>query len=387
MIEYFVAKKHIVERKKQSLIATLGITIGVAVLIVSIGIANGLDKNMISSILSITSHVVVQESGDIEDYREIQEKIAEIPGVKGSVPKISTQGILKYSGVLGSYVSGVKVEGLDLNDAKTAMELDKKIVRGTLDFETPTQMLIGKELFDQLGAQLGDEVSLVSADNREIRFKIGGVFQSGYYEYDTSLVMLPLKAVQVLTYSGDVAGKLDVMLNNAYDADRIAATISQELGLRTRTWGDLNKNLLAALSLEKTVMVVVFSLIVVIAGFVVWVTLNMLVREKTKDIGIMRSMGFGSNRIRKIFLIEGMILGLAGIVIGTLIALGILWYVKNYSIAKVTNIYYLTEIPVEITAEDILKVIGANIVIIFLSSIFPAHRAAKLKPVEALRYE
>lgn len=387
MIEFFVAKKHIVERKKQSLIATLGITIGVAVLIVSIGIANGLDKNMISSILSITSHVVVQQNGDIEDYREIQEKIAEIPGVKGSVPKISTQGILKYSGVLGSYVSGVKVEGLDLDDAKTAMELDKKIVKGTLDFEKPTEMLIGKELFDQLGAQLGDEVSLVSADNREIRFKIGGVFQSGYYEYDTSLVMLPLKAVQVLTYSGDVAGKLDVMLNNAYDADRVAATISQDLGLRTRTWGDLNKNLLAALSLEKTVMVVVFSLIVVIAGFVVWVTLNMLVREKTKDIGIMRSMGFGSNRIKKIFLIEGMVLGLAGIAIGTIIALGILWYVKNYSIAKVTNIYYLTEIPVEITTEDILKVIGANIVIIFLSSIFPAHRAAKLKPVEALRYE
>lgn len=387
MIEFFVAKKHIIERKKQSLIATLGITIGVAVLIVSIGIANGLDKNMISSILSITSHVVVQENGDIEDYREVQKKIAEIPGVRGTVPKISTQGILKYKGMLGSYVSGVKVEGLDLSDAKTAMKLDEKIVRGTMDFDKPTKILIGKELFDQLGARLDDDISLVSADNREIRFKIGGVFQSGYYEYDTSLVMLPLKAVQVLTYSGDVAGKIDVMLDDAYDADRVAAAITEDLGLGTRTWGDQNKNLLAALSLEKTVMVLVFSLIVVIAGFVVWVTLNMLVREKTKDIGIMRSMGFGSNRIMKIFLIEGMILGMAGIIIGTAIALGILWYVKNYSIAQITSIYYLTKVPVEITPKEVLIIMGANIVIIFVSSIFPAYRAAKLEPVEALRYE
>lgn len=387
MIEFFVAKKHIIERKKQSLIATLGITIGVAVLIVSIGIANGLDKNMISSILSITSHVVVQESGDIEGYREVQEKIDAIPGVKGSVPKISTQGILKYRGVFGSYVSGVKVEGLDLEDAKKAMELNKKIVEGTMDFTKPTEMLIGKELYDSLGANLGDEVSLVSADNREIRFKIGGVFQSGYYEYDTSLVMLPLKAVQVLTYSGDVVGKIDVMLDDAYEADRVAKTISEDLGLYTRTWGELNKNLLAALSLEKTVMILVFSLIVVIAGFVVWVTLNMLVREKTKDIGIMRSMGFGSQRIMKIFLIEGMILGLAGILIGTVVALGILWYVKNYSIAQITSIYYLTKVPVEITPKEVLTIMGANVVIIFVSSIFPAYRAAKLQPVEALRYE
>jgi len=387
MIEFFIAKKHIIERKKQSIIATLGITIGVAVLIVSIGIANGLDKNMISSILSITSHVVVQENGDIEDYREVQEKIDAIPGVKGSVPKISTQGILKYRGVFGSFVSGVKVEGLDLEDAKVAMDLQEKIVQGTMDFDKPTQILIGKELFDSLGAKLGDDVSLVSADNREIRFKIGGVFQSGYYDYDTSLVMLPLKAVQVLTYSGNVAGKIDVMLNNAYDADRVAKVISEDLGLYTRTWGELNKNLLAALSLEKTVMVLVFSLIVIIAGFVVWVTMNMLVREKTKDIGIMRSMGFGSNRVMKIFLIEGMILGLAGILIGTGIALLILWYVKNYSIAQITSIYYLTKVPVEITAREVLGIMGANVAIIFLSSVFPAYRASKLQPVEALRYE
>jgi lipoprotein-releasing system permease protein len=387
MIEFFIAKKHIIERKKQSLISILGMTIGVAVLIVSIGIANGLDKNMIESILSITSHVVVQDTVDMENYRDIQKEIESIEGVKGVVPKISTQGILKYNGIMGSYISGVKVEGLDMKDAKRAMDLEKKIVHGTMDFDKLTQLLMGKELYDQLGASLGDEVSIVSADNREVRFKIGGVFQSGYYEYDTSLVMLPLRSVQALAYSGNVVNKLDVMLYDAYKADEVSAEISRNTGLMTKTWGQSNKNLLSALSLEKTVMIIVFSLIVVIAGFVVWVTLNMLVREKTRDIGVMRAMGFSSNKIMKIFLIEGMTLGVLGIIIGTGVALSILWYVKNYSISQLTSIYYLTKIPVELSIEEIFIIIGANLVVIFISSVFPAYRAAKLQPVEALRYE
>jgi lipoprotein-releasing system permease protein len=387
MIEFFIAKKHIIERKKQSLISILGMTIGVAVLIVSIGIANGLDKNMIESILSITSHVVVQDTVDMENYRDIQKEIESIEGVKGVVPKISTQGILKYNGIMGSYISGVKVEGLDMKDAKRAMDLEKKIVHGTMDFDKLTQLLMGKELYDQLGASLGDEVSIVSADNREVRFKIGGVFQSGYYEYDTSLVMLPLRSVQALAYSGNVVNKLDVMLYDAYKADEVSAEISRNTGLMTKTWGQSNKNLLSALSLEKTVMIIVFSLIVVIAGFVVWVTLNMLVREKTRDIGVMRAMGFSSNKIMKIFLIEGMTLGVLGIIIGTGVALSILWYVKNYSISQLTSIYYLTKIPVELSIDEIFIIIGANLVVIFISSVFPAYRAAKLQPVEALRYE
>ena len=387
MIEFFIAKKHIIERKKQSLISILGMTIGVAVLIVSIGIANGLDKNMIESILSITSHVVVQDTVDMENYRDIQKEIESIEGVKGVVPKISTQGILKYNGIMGSYISGVKVEGLDMKDAKRAMDLEKKIVHGTMDFDKLTQLLMGKELYDQLGASLGDEVSIVSADNREVRFKIGGVFQSGYYEYDTSLVMLPLRSVQALAYSGNVVNKLDVMLYDAYKADEVSSEISRNTGLMTKTWGQSNKNLLSALSLEKTVMIIVFSLIVVIAGFVVWVTLNMLVREKTRDIGVMRAMGFSSNKIMKIFLIEGMTLGVLGIIIGTGVALSILWYVKNYSISQLTSIYYLTKIPVELSIDEIFIIIGANLVVIFISSVFPAYRAAKLQPVEALRYE
>lgn len=387
MVEFFIAKKHIFERKRQSLISTLGIAIGVIVLIVSIGIANGLDKNMISSILSMTSHVLVENGDKLSDYNDLKERIEKIPGVKGAVPSIETQGIFKYNGIYGGYISGVKIEGFDLESAKKAMNLDKKIVEGSISPDKMNGILIGKELFKNIGASLGDEVTIISSENKEIKFKIEGVFQSGYYDYDINMIILPLKAAQYLVYSGDTVNKIDVTLNDPYKAPEIADKIMTETKIFSRTWGDLNRNLLSALSLEKTVMIMVFSLIVIIAGFVVWVTLNMLVREKIKDIGIMRSMGFSRKSIMKIFLIQGMLLGIAGIIIGTVIALCFLWYIKNYTLAFVTSIYYLTKIPVEISIKEIGVIIGANIGIIFVSSVFPAYRAARMETVEALRHE
>lgn len=387
MVEFFIAKKHIFERKRQSLISTLGIAIGVIVLIVSIGIANGLDKNMISSILSMTSHVLVENGDKLSDYNDLKERIEKIPGVKGAVPSIETQGIFKYNGIYGGYISGVKIEGFDLESAKKAMDLDKKIVEGSISPDKMNGILIGKELFKNIGASLGDEVTIISSENKEIKFKIEGVFQSGYYDYDINMIILPLKAAQYLVYSGDTVNKIDVTLNDPYKAPEIADKIMSETKIFSRTWGDLNRNLLSALSLEKTVMIMVFSLIVIIAGFVVWVTLNMLVREKIKDIGIMRSMGFSRKSIMKIFLIQGMLLGIAGIIIGTVIALCFLWYIKNYTLAFITSIYYLTKIPVEISVKEIGIIIGANIGIIFVSSVFPAYRAAKMETVEALRHE
>ena len=388
MIEFFIAKKHIIERKRQSFIAILGIMIGVTVLIVSIGIANGLDKNMIDNILSMTSHINATNTDySLENYRNLQEEIEKIDGVKGAIPKLSTQGILKYNGPGGTYVSGIKVEGMEFSDAKRVMNLGSKIVSGSMDVEKPTQFLMGKELFDQLGAKIGDKVSLVSADNRELYLEIAGVFQSGYYDFDTTLIIVPLKAVQIMSYVGDSVSHIDIMLEKVYDAPKIADKISSNTGLVTRTWGEMNRNLLAALSLEKTVMILVFSLIVVIAGFVVGVILNMMVREKTKDIGIMRSMGFSSKSIMNIFLIEGFTLGIAGNILGLLLSSLIIWYIKNFSISQLTSIYYLSKIPVEISYREVVIILIANLTVIFLSSIFPAYRAAKLKPVEALKYE
>lgn len=387
MFEFFIAKKHILEKKKQSFIGIIGIMIGVTVLIVSIGISNGLDKNMIGSILSLSSHISVYDVENKDEYEKIENKIKEISGVKGVLPKVSTQGLIKYRGIYGDYVSGVKIEGFDLEKAKTAIDIEKKIVHGKIDSEKRNGIYIGNELFRQLGASIGDNISLVSAENQELPLEITGVFESGYYDYDISMVIIPLATAQYMMYMGDNITNLEITLNNPYDADKISDILSEKYGLFNRTWGDQNKNLLSALALEKTVMIVVFSLIVVIAGFVVWVIMNMLVREKIKDIGIMRAMGFSTQNIMKIFLIEGITLGVIGIFIGVLLSLGILWYIENYSISGITSIYYLSKIPVEISLKEILIIVFVNFIVIFLSSVFPAYRAGKMETMEALRYE
>ena len=388
MLEFFIAKKHILEKKKQSLIGILGITIGITVLMVSIGIANGLDKNMINSILSLGSHITISDlQRDEENYKSAIEKLEKIEGVKSVIPKVATQGIIKYTGTFGTHVSGVKVDGLDFERASKGLELQKKIVYGSINTEKKNTILIGKELFNQLGADIGDKITLVSAENQELPLEIGGVFESGYYDYDVNMVIIPLATAQYLMYMGDEVTSLELTLADPYKAEQTADKIFDKYGYMSRTWGEQNRNLLSALALEKTVMIIVFSLIVVIAGFVVWVIMNMLVREKIKDIGIMRAMGFPKKIIMRIFLLEGMTLGGIGIFAGTLLSLGILWYVENYSIAGITSIYYLTKIPVELSGKEIITIIFVNIIIIFLSSVFPAYRAGKMETMEALRHE
>ena len=387
MVEFFIGKKQIIERKRQSLISVIGITIGVMVLTISIGIANGLNENMIKNILSMTSHVFLGNYGRIENYMEIKEKVEQLEGVKGVVPTIETQGIFKHTGPLGLYVAGIKIEGYHLESAENALDLNKKIIEGEFNDEMVNSVLVGRELANTIEGKIGDDVIIISSENHEITFKITGIFQSGYYDYDVNMVIVPLQAAQYLMYSGDAVNKIDIRLNNPYRAEIIRDQVVELTELQGRTWGEVNSNLLAALSLEKTVMILVFSLIIVIAGFVVWVTLNTLVREKTKDIGILRAMGFSKKSIMKIFMIQGIILGIIGITIGIILSLVILEYLKNNSLSFISSIYYLTSIPVEISTKEVLYIISANVFVVLVSSVFPAYRAARMDTVEALRYE
>ena len=387
LFEFFIAKKHIFEHKKQSFIGLLGIAIGIIVLTVSIGISNGLNKNMIESILSLSSHITVIGNENIKNFTELENIFLKYPQVKGVIPKVSTQGIIKYNGILGTHVSGVKLEGMDLKQAIPALNLENKIKHGSVDLDNKKGILIGEELFNRLGARLGDPISVISANNKELKLEIMGTFQSGYYDYDLSMVILPLKTAQYITERDNTVSSLDLILKNPYTAKIISNKIYEDTGLYNRPWGSLNQNLLKALNLEKTVMVIGFSLIVLIAGFVVWVILNTMVREKIRYIGIMRSMGISHSSIVKIFLIQGIILGFIGIILGVCISLFLLWYIKTYSLPEISSIYYLSKVPVELSAKELFIIIAANIVLIFLSSIFPAYKAGKLKIVEALRHD
>ena len=389
MIEFFIAKKQMLERKKQSILSIVGVFIGITVLIVSLGVSNGLDKNMINSILSLTSHINVYSPENIPNYEELVKNIEEVKGVKGAVPTIETQGIIKYEGHGEPYVAGVKVVGYDLDKAIKVMKLDDYIIDGKIDVEDKKSILIGKELAASMGAMVGDKVKLITSEETDLEMTIGGIFQSGFYEYDVNMVLIPLQTAQYITYSDETVGRLSVRLDNPYDAQELIYDVARKLptDLYIGTWGEQNKALLSALTLEKTIMLVVFSLIAIVAGFLIWITLNTLVREKTKDIGIMRAMGFSKKNIMLIFLIQGIILGIIGIVLGIIVSLILLYYIKNYAVDLVSNIYYLKDIPIEISLKEIAIIVGANFIVILISSIFPAYRAAKLENVEALRYE
>ncbi len=389
MIEFFIAKKQMLERKKQSILSIVGVFIGITVLIVSLGVSNGLDKNMINSILSLTSHINVYSPENIPNYEELVKNIEEVKGVKGAVPTIETQGIIKYEGHGEPYVAGVKVVGYDLDKAIKVMKLDDYIIEGKIDVEDKKSILIGKELAASMGAMVGDKVKLITSEETDLEMTIGGIFQSGFYEYDVNMVLIPLQTAQYITYSDETVGRLSVRLDNPYDAQELIYDVARKLptDLYIGTWGEQNRALLSALTLEKTIMLVVFSLIAIVAGFLIWITLNTLVREKTKDIGIMRAMGFSKKNIMLIFLIQGIILGIIGIILGIIVSLILLYYIKNYAVDLVSNIYYLKDIPIEISLKEIAIIVGANFIVILISSIFPAYRAAKLENVEALRYE
>ena len=389
MIEFFIAKKQMLERKKQSILSIVGVFIGITVLIVSLGVSNGLDKNMINSILSLTSHINVYSPENIPNYEELVKNIEEVKGVKGAVPTIETQGIIKYEGHGEPYVAGVKVVGYDLDKAIKVMKLDDYIIAGKIDVEDKKSILIGKELAASMGAMVGDKVKLITSEETDLEMTIGGIFQSGFYEYDVNMVLIPLQTAQYVTYSDETVGRLSVRLDNPYDAQELIYDVARKLptDLYIGTWGEQNKALLSALTLEKTIMLVVFSLIAIVAGFLIWITLNTLVREKTKDIGIMRAMGFSKKNIMLIFLIQGIILGIIGIILGIIVSLILLYDIKNYAVDLVSNIYYLKDIPIEISLKEIAIIVGANFIVILISSIFPAYRAAKLENVEALRYE
>ena len=389
MIEFFIAKKQMLERKKQSILSIVGVFIGITVLIVSLGVSNGLDKNMINSILSLTSHINVYSPENIPNYEELVKNIEEVKGVKGAVPTIETQGIIKYEGHGEPYVAGVKVVGYDLDKEIKVMKLDDYIIAGKIDVEDKKSILIGKELAASMGAMVGDKVKLITSEETDLEMTVGGIFQSGFYEYDLNMVLIPLQTAQYITYSDETVGRLSVRLDNPYDAQELIYDVARKLptDLYIGTWGEQNKALLSALTLEKTIMLVVFSLIAIVAGFLIWITLNTLVREKTKDIGIMRAMGFSKKNIMLIFLIQGIILGIIGIILGIIVSLILLYYIKNYAVDLVSNIYYLKDIPIEISLKEIAIIVGANFIVILISSIFPAYRAAKLENVEALRYE
>ena len=385
MVELFIAVRHLKERKFQSIFSILGVAISVTVLMVSLTVSNGLEKNMLKSLLTLNPHIVLTKgNGDVsEDYMDVKKKIEEINGVKGVIPKYTAQSIIKTD----EYAKGVLANGIPNEDLEKTIDL--KMVAGKKSLPELDSEIIGEEMAYEFGGlKVGDDIKVITTENKEVRFKISGIFKTGYYEYDRNLLLIPLQTMQILQERGEVISEIDVMLNNPKDAEAVKQKI-EKLGFnyQVNTWGEQNQQLLNAVKFEKFVLVSLLLLIVIIACFAVSVILNMVVREKIRDIGILRSIGYSGKMVKKIFTIEGLIIGVLGI-ISTFALVPLVLFVLDKLFNKVvSNTYYLDKLPLSITLKEIGIIYLVTIIIVYLSTLYPSYRASKLNPVEALKHD
>ena len=387
MVEFFIAFRHIIERKFQSIFSVLGVAIAVTVFIVSLTVSNGLDKNMINSLLTMSPHILVKnkKSKFFDNYEGTVENVKKIKGIKAVIPQMNSQSILKGNGL----AKGVLADGISPENVKNGLNL--KIVDGNNNISELNSVLVGEQLATEMNLKVGNEISLVSAENKEIKLIVRGIFKTGFLDYDSNLAIVPLEAMQILSDQGRVATEIGIKVEHPEKVEGILSQVrnvinSKEYG--AISWKTINQNLLRAVQFERFVLIAILSLLLIIASFAVSVILNMIVREKIKDIGILKSIGYTNSSIRKIFTIEGLIIGVFGMILASLLSPLVLVALKAlFKEYMKSGTYYLEELPLYISQKELLIIYGVTFAVVFLSTIFPAARAARLKPVEALKYE
>ena len=387
MVEFFIAIRHILERKFQSIFSILGVAIAVTVFIVSLTVSNGLEKNMISSLLTLSPHILIKDSKKsfFENYEDVIEKTKGIKDVKAVIPQINSQSIIRFN----NFAKGVLAKGIDAKNVKNDFNL--RIVKGSNDVSELESILIGEELSNELELNVGDELSLVSAENKELKLKVKGIFKTGFLDYDSNLVIVPLKTMQIILEQGTVATEIGIMTEHPQKIEEVMEKVLEKLqksDFKVTSWKRINHNLLNAVQFEKFVLIAILSLLLIIACFAVSVILNMIVREKIKDIGILKSIGYTNRHIRNVFTIEGLIIGVSGMILASIISPIILLTLKKlFKMYMGNSYYYLEELPLYISIKELSIIYVVAFAVVFISTIYPAAKAARMKPVEALKYE
>ena len=422
--EFFISLRYLKAKRKQVFVSIItflsigGIALGVAALIIVLAVMNGFETDLRNKILGMNSHVLLMEyTGPMKDYDKLAKNVEVLNGVVASTPFIYSQAMLKSN----QGVTGVVLRGLEPESAFRVISLGK-IRDGKIAYLKVTErahlklsndiaelpgILIGKELAKQLGVYLFETVTVVSPMGistpmgmipKMKRFLVAGVFDSGFYEYDSTLAYISLSDAQEFLNMKELVTGLEIKVNDIYQADAIAREMEKKLGYPywARNWMEMNKNLFSALRLEKRVMFIILSLIVLVAAFNIITTLIMVVMEKSKDIAILKSMGATSRQIMKIFVFQGIIIGAIGTFLGTIAGLLVALNLASLSLymerllgIKILpgDVYYLTELPSKVNYGDVALIIIGAMTICFLSTIYPSLRASKLDPAEALRYD
>jgi len=371
-----------------SLISVLGIAIGVMALIVVIAVMSGFDRDLRDKIVGNYSHITVTGFNGLDESRfdNLKRSISSNPHVKAISPFVQGQVLLKRE----ERFFAVSLKGIDPLTEPKVTRVAKYLKKGDIRDLKDNTIMIGRELAAYLDLGPGDEVSVYSPQGKEYKLKLVGVFDSGMYDYDLNLTFTNIKTAQDMFGLKGLYSAAAISLDNMYLADKVRDQLSAALGFNysLKTWMEANKNFFAALKLEKMAMFIILALIVLVASFNIVSTLVVMVVEKTKDVGILKALGMTSSQVRSIFTFLGFLIGGLGTLFGTLGGLGLCFLLKKYQFIKLPqDIYYIDKMPVSLTWTDIGSIIAAALCITLVATIYPAAKAANLKPVEALRYE
>jgi lipoprotein-releasing system permease protein len=375
-----------------SIISVLGVIVGVAALIVVISIMTGFDLEIKEKIIGTYSHIILLREGGMENVEEVIGVLSKTEHIVASSPFIDEPVFLKHKN--GS--QGILLRGLDEKREGSVSNVKEYIKGGKLDFGTDG-IILGGELLKTLGLKKGDKVTVFSPSTRKKEFTIVDTFASGRYDYDVNMAFISLESAKSLFERTAVSG-VGLKVDDEFNVTRIKQSLQKKFRypFTVKSWMDLDKNLMRALAIEKKMMFIMLGLIIVVACFNIGSSLIMQVLEKTKDIGILRALGATGSDIKAIFVFLGFMIGLIGVIFGG--ALGVTMASNINSIADhierftgfalfPSDIYYLSKIPVKVSAPDVFTIAVFSLVLAVVASLYPAWKASRLNPVDAIRYE
>lgn len=382
MIELFIAYRHIKERKFQSIVSIIGVSLALIVFFTSLSISNGLKKNTINSILSLNPHITVGFHTDESKYEKIISDIKEIDkeNIKSVIKRVPLRGFVKYKEqVQTPYIVGIDVEKLDV-----------KIIDEIKEDITEPYAIIGEKFAQNNNINIGNYINVITIEGKELRLKIKKIFKTGFLAYDQNLVMIPTNISQILLEKGDVVSTLEIKVkdpSNLKVIDNIMNNVVEiSDNIYAYSWADENQNLLNAIEFEKFILLVILSMLFIIASFGVSVILNMSVREKTTDIGILKACGYRDRTILKIFILEGLILGVTGMAISAISTPIVLKIISALSSSYITKTYYISKLPISISIIEIVTIYTISLIVILLASLMPAIKASKMDAIKAIKF-
>lgn len=403
---FFVARRYFGAGRRSgfttaiTIISVTGVAVGVLALIVVLAVMNGFESEVIKRIIGTNAHVIVRNESGIPDLQATMDEIAALPHVEAVAPFVFSKAmIMSRDGTDALFVKGIvpELEG-------QVTDFREYVKPSYFSFEKRKsglgRIVIGKEIAYGMNLAVGDTVLLARAElsddvpfglSPEVdRFIVGGFFDSGMYEYDASLGFLSLEDAQAFYGLEDRVTGLSIRLDDMYMAPEATTLIGEVIGssLLVTNWIRMNRNLFTWMKMEKKVMFIILTLIIVVAAFNIAGTLIMIVMERTKDIGILKSMGATSRGVMRIFMMHGVMVGAVGTAIGVVGAMVLAFFVDRYRLIQLPgDVYFVETIPVQMKLLDVLLVVGVALLISFAATLYPSWRASRLAPVEAIRYE